>query len=452
VGARLGDRAVIAPTPVLAMARADARHRRGDIPGALQGYASILQRHHDFIPAFFGAGIAYYQLREYAKGKACFERVLRALPLHANTHYNYGVLLQETGDLEGACQHYRTALGVHPHFHEAATNLGSALLGLGQPEAAIEWLTKATQWPGGKPEARFNRAFANLSLGRYREGWDDYEGRWRSPIFSAEYRRSYEQLVWKGEPHARLFLWAEQGYGDTIMMWRFLPQVVERLQGGTLIVEVQTALKRLLAAHAPAGVTVLGVGDPVPDFDRQLPMMSLPHTLGLTLDTIPPAPYLMGIDPVPAFDVPGRKIGLVWSGARKHRNDANRSIPPTALAPLFQIPGIAWYALQPDRLEELEAVTGDGEIRLIGPHLKDFGHTAAALEALDLIVTVDTSVAHLAGALGRPTWVLLSAWTDWRWMLERTDTPWYPSVRLIRQQKVMEWGAVIDQVAQELAA
>lgn len=435
---------------------AESLHKRGDVAGAMRGYSQILAQHRDFLPAYFNAAIVAYQLREYTRARLLWERVLAVVPMHANTHYNLGTLLQETGALDLAIDHFKCALAAKPDFPEAHTNLGTAYLAKGLPDFAIKHLTEATKHPGKTPEARFNRAFANLILGRYDEGWADYEGRWDSPIFSIEYQRTFAQLKWQGEPGRKLFLWAEQGFGDTIMMWRFIPEVVRRLHRGggwiadLLTVEVQAPLHRLLAGNAPPGVTVIPVGTAIPDFDVQLPMMSLPHVLGVTLESIPPAPYLQSVEDVPTLDRKKRNIGIVWAGTKKHRNDARRSIPAAELAPLFNLRGINWWVVQQDRREELADVPSDGTLLLI--ELQDFAHTAALLRGLDRVITVDTAVAHLAGALGVPCWLMLSAWPDYRWMLDRSDSPWYPRTRLFRQQRIGEWNPVIQEIANALTA
>lgn len=436
---------------IQAMRIAESLHKRGDIAGAMRSYAAILQRDPNFLPAYFNAAIAAYQLREYTRARVLWERVLQRIPTHANTHYNLGTLLQEMGNIDRAIDHFRSALAVKPDFPEAHTNLGTALLAQGRADEAIAHFTAATEHPGRTPEARFNRSFANLILGRFREGWSDYEGRWDSPIFRVEYQRLFQQLLWHGESGVRLFLWAEQGFGDTIMMWRFLPQVVAQLgAGGSLIVEVQAPLRRLLAGNAPPGVQVIGVGTPPPGFDMQLPMMSLPYTLNLELETIPPAPYLSSVEEVPRLPATPRNVGIAWAGSAKHRNDRHRSIPATALAPIFNVSDVRWWVLQQERLEGLADVDSDAKLLFLG--LEDFGHTAALISALDLVITVDTAVAHLAGALGTPCWLLLSAWPDYRWMLARRDSPWYGSLRLFRQAQVGDWSPVVEEVRDALAA
>lgn len=430
---------------------AERRHKAGDLPGATKGYRALVAEHGDFIPALFGLGLAAYQLREFQRARIMWERVLRRMPLHYESHYNLGTMLMEQGDWAGARAHLQTAVTLKER-PEALTNLGTLLMAVGEYEAAIALFTKATTTKHYDPAGKFNRAFANLSLGRFPEGWADYEGRWEAPIFKAEYQRAYKEALWHGE-RTRLFLWAEQGYGDTLMMWRYVPQIRERVSA--LTIEVQPALKRLLQANCPPDTTLVATGEPLPTFDRQCPTMSLPYLFGTTLDTIPPAPYLRPALPAACLPGTGRKIGLAWAGARRHRNDARRSISPAALAPLFQVPGCDWFSLQVDRLDELgsmdQAAVPDVPFYDLREHLPDFAATASILLALDLVITADTAVAHLAGALGVPCWVIISAWPDFRWLLQRSDTPWYPSLRLFRQARVDgDWTLILREVADAL--
>lgn len=440
-------------SPAALYLEAERYHKAGNVPEATKRYRVLVERDRTFVPALFGLALAAYQMRQFHAARLMWERCLAFMPLHYESHYNLGTMLMENGDFAAARRHLQTAVTVKER-PEAMTNFGLLHMAEGDYAAAIRFFDQATRSKHYDPGGKFNRAFANLMLGHFHEGWEDYEGRWEAPIFRTDYKRSYAETVWTGA-RTHLFLWAEQGFGDTLMMWRYLPQLRERVSA--LTVEVQPALKRLLAANLPPDTTLIAAGDAPPAFDQQLPTMSLPHRFGTTLETIPPAPYLRPA--LPAANLPGEgfKVGLCWAGAKRHRNDARRSIPTNALAPLFHVPGIDWFSLQVDRLDELGGIEADSvpdvpfyDLRNV---LSDFAVTASVLQALDLVITVDTSIAHLAGALGVPCWVLVSAMPDFRWLLQRETTPWYPSLRLFRQERLdAAWTGVIQRVRDELGS
>jgi hypothetical protein len=292
-------------------------------------------------------------------------------------------------------------------------------------------------------------------------GLAELEWRWQLPGYTSE-GEAFFRTFWDGGNLAgrTILLHDEQGFGDTIHHARFLPLVKAR--GGRVILRCQPALGRLLAGLDGAD-QVLGIarGEPLPAFDVHAPLMSLPHLLGTTLATIPAnVPYLrpspddvtrwaarLAADP----DLPDFRVGLVWAGSPLHANDSRRSLSLDALEVLAQ-PGASFYSLQKDAAAAAAATPPAG-LRLIdlGPNLHDFAETAAAVSRLDLVITVDTAVGHLAGALGRPVWLLLSAVHDTRWMTEREDTPWYPTMRLFRQRPGETWGPVLQRVRAELA-
>jgi tetratricopeptide (TPR) repeat protein len=438
-------------SPAVLFREAERFHKRGDLPAASSRYRQLVEADHQFVPALFGLALIAYQLRQFHSARIMWERCLDVLPLHYESHYNLGTMLMELGEFAAARPYLQTAVTLKDR-PEALTNFGLLVMGDGQYAEAIAHFDRASHTPHADPAGKFNRAFANLMLGRFTDGWADYEGRWEAPIFAAEYRRSYAQTRWHGE-RGHLFLWAEQGFGDTLMMWRYLPQLRERVD--QLTVEVQPALMTLLREHLPPDTHLIEAGMIPPDFDSQLPMMSLPYEFGTTLDAIPPAPYLTAPHGPAILPETGRKIGLVWAGARRHRNDARRSIPPGMLAPLFQVPGIDWFSLQVDRLDELGTLDAsslpDVPFYDLRDHLTNFAATARVIAALDLVITVDTAVAHLAGALGIPCWVLIPPMPDFRWLLGRTDSPWYPSLRLFRRERLDgDWASTILEVAEAL--
>jgi hypothetical protein len=300
----------------------------------------------------------------------------------------------------------------------------------------------------------FERSHHTLLFGDLSEGWIQYESRWEVPgLIQPE--RHFTQPRWGGEPFPgkTLLLHYEQGLGDTLMFIRYAP--LAKALGGRVLVAAQVPLADLVAT-CPGVDEVIPKGASLPPFDLHLPLLSLPRVFGTELDTIPAdIPYL----DVPAH-VPNRsrlsaalaaaegrtRIGLVWAGNPKHHNDANRSIPTRALAPLAELREVAWYSFQLGR----SAPPLPGIVTL-DPLLRNLSDTAYALSGMDLVITVDTALAHLAGAMGIPTLLLLPLFPDWRWLLGREDSPWYPSMRLYRQPAAGDWDAVLRRIVEDLA-
>ena len=310
------------------------------------------------------------------------------------------------------------------------------------------------------PGAHYNKALAQLLAGDYEAGFKAYEWRWRWERFPST-RPQLAAPRWEGEPRRRetVMLWGEQGTGDVIQFVRYAAMANPLC--GRVVVACQSSLHRLIAS-APGvdGVLERGARE---DGGRPIaawaPLLSLPRLLGTTLETVPSTvPYLA--PPTGAVETwrhrlagPGLKVGLTWAGNPKHRNDRNRSLPLAALTALARVPGVRLCALQKGpQAVEAESPPPGMAIEALGPALGDFAETAAAIAVLDLVIAVDTAVAHLAGALGRPVWCLVPYAPDFRWLLGRADSPWYPSLRLFRQPAPGDWPAVIDAVATALGA
>lgn len=302
--------------------------------------------------------------------------------------------------------------------------------------------------------ADVERACLRLRFGDMPQGWLEYESRWQVPEF-AEPEQHYSEPRWNGTPFIgkTLLIYWEQGFGDTMMFLRYLPRV--KALGGRVLLLAQSQLADL-AATCPGADQVIAHGDPIPPFDLQCPLLSLPAVFRTDLASIPAdVPYLDVPEHVPnrgwlarelAPSKERTRVGLVWSGSPNHKNTARRDVPAKALAPLQTIPGVAWYSFQVGRSGELPF---PGIIPL-EELLSNFSDTAYALSAMDLVITVDTSVAHLAGAMGIPTLLLLSSMPDWRWMMGRQDTPWYPSMRLYRQMSPGDWAGVVQRLLNDL--
>lgn len=413
---------------------------------------------------------------------ACYRRSIELQPNAAGPHNNLGNAFLAKGRLEDAAECYHRATQLDPNLVQAQCNLGDAWTKLGRFDAAQECLQRLTaRWPdfpgghvnlgivfwrkGEFAQARvcFERAIqcdpqhadAHLSLGllhlllgNFREGWREYEWRFRSTALTRP-PRQFTAPRWDGTPAPgrTIVVHADQGFGDTIHFLRYLPLVRERSGGARVILECQPELVRLIAQSGGAGVEVVAQADHA---DFHVPLLSLPLALDLP-EPLPMAqPYLSAptnaqFEPVRAST--GLRVGIAWAGSPMHRDDRWRTIPFERLRPLLGVPGAQFYSLQLTP----PAPPDSGLIDLTA-HITDFADTAALVSELDLVITADSAVAHLAGTLGRPVWVLLPFVPDWRWGLGREDTPWYPAMRLFRQPRAGDWESVVQRVAAALTA
>ncbi len=377
-------------------------------------------------------------------------------PQYANSLGHVLLLAGRYGDAE---EWMRRALSVEPRYAEAYANLGY-LSSLQQKAGPVveEYYRRAIALKPDLAQAHVNLSHCLLCRGAFCEGWVEHEWRWRWEQFPSP-KRNFRQPQWKGEPirGARILLHAEQGFGDTIQFLRYVPLVEE--QGARIVLEVHPELQRLVAGTFD-GVEVIARGEVLPEFTWHCPLLSLPLAFGTEVESIPGVvPYLRcnalrckgeGSSWVREKGGVGLRVGVVWAGGAINVVDRERSLSLAALRPLWQVDGVSFYSLQRGPVS-VEADTGGLRFAGVQPQTGDFAETAAAICDLDLIVTVDTSVAHLAGALGKPVWILLPVRPDWRWMMERKDSPWYPSARLFRQTVEGEWSEVIAEVAAELA-
>ena len=383
---------------------------------------------------------------------ASHRRAVELAPDAALAHTNLGVTLHALGDLEGAAAAHEHAVALDPRNARAQHNRGLVLMELGRLDDAVECLRAALVITPGDADLHWDQALALLGAGRLREGWDELEWRWQATAFPSTARHA-DRPRWDGSALAgrHLLLWAEQGLGDAIQLVRYVPLLAR--PGARVSVECAPELQRLLCS-LPGVASVVSHAEPG-DFDVHLPLMSVPRLFGTTTRSIPATvPYL-------APDLADRerwraelagegelRAGLVWAGSPTHRNDRNRSIAPGLLEPLLAVPGVRWFGLQ---VGERAAPPPAGPMTDLGPRLADFAETAAVIANLDLVVTVDTAAAHLAGAIGAPVCLLLPHAPDWRWMQAREDSPWYPTMRLFRQERRGAWEPVIARVAAEVA-
>jgi tetratricopeptide (TPR) repeat protein len=408
-----------------------------------------------------GRGVTLLELRRPYEALESFDRLLTSAPDHRDALGNRANALLKLNRVEEALAAYERALELAPKNAPLLANRAAALRRLDRPHEALMSAASALAIKPDFAHARFVESVARLSLGDFSAGWRAYESRWHVGWLASQ-RRDYGAPLWLGEESLEgktILLHAEQGMGDTIQFVPYAPLLAAR--GAKIIVEVQQELVRLLAAM-PGLTTVVARNQPLPPYDFHCPLLSLALACGTTLETIPAEiPYVVpGQGDVTAFmerwraRLPRQRplVGLVWSGERSHDNDLNRSMRLAALAPLFDLPDLAFVSLQHEVRDEDQALLESrGDVSPIGAGFKDFADTAAAIAALDAVIAVDTAVAHLAGAMGKPLFLLLPFAADFRWLRGRADSPWYPSARLFRQPQFGDWDGVVKLLRQELA-
>ena len=368
-------------------------------------------------------------------------------------HVNLAQILLVENQLEQSAAHCETVLQSDPTNSASLVCLGIIRTRQRRPLEAIDALDRALANDFTNADAEINLGIAELLVGRFETGWRHYESRWRSKQTCC-IPRPFTQPQWKGEDFQgnTLLIHAEQGFGDTLQFVRYASLAAQR--GGTIVLECQSALTRLMRS-VPGVHRVIARGEPLPAFDLHVPLMSLPLIFETRLNSIPAeVPYLTppeGPDPIPAPKPTGElRVGFVWRGSKK-QNDDQRPVPLSAIRSLFEIESLRGFSFQIDSVtEELEEAGLAERIVPLGHALTDFGKTAGLIAQMDLMITMDTAVTHLAGALAKPTWVLLPYAPDWRWLLDRTDCPWYPSLRLFRQSRFGDWTGPIENVQNEL--
>lgn len=423
---------------------ATALRLTGDTEGFRLALDAALRINKAYPPALYDLAVLKQQSKDYAAAQRVYQRLLGAGVKDANTLFNSGVVAFQRGDLVAAERWFHAAAIVDPTGARAYINLAMVYRTWGYLDQARACLERAIALAPDSADARWNYANVLLASGMFEEGFAAYEWRFRRP------GRGERMLVlprWQGEnlEGRTLLLTLEQGIGDAIHFVRFAGLAAAR--GARVVVECHPGLERLLATAPGVAATALA-GAAVQHADCYLPLMSLPHVLGARLETIPAAiPYLRvpeGVAPV-MLAGGGMKVGLVWRGNPRHEADDKRSLDLELLAPLLEVSGVSWFSLQ------VGAPVTDQRLVDLAPQLTDFGATAAAVAALDLVISVDTAVAHLAGALGRPVWTLIAEASDWRWLSRRADTPWYPTMRLFRQHRGRNWQPPLERMAADLA-
>jgi tetratricopeptide (TPR) repeat protein len=436
---------------------ANALIGKGHLDDAVAAYRQAIALRPHYPQALSNLASALIDQRQPDAAIAAAQQAIAIHPAYAEAHVNLGNALVDKDQLEQAIAAYRRAIALDPGLAEAHINLGNALTATGQLDSAIASYRKGIALKPDNADAHLNLAMALLHLD-LKEGWPEYDWRWKTRGNSSPISR-FSQPLWDGADlnGLTILIHTEQGFGDTLQFFRYVPLVAGR--GGRVIFEAPAELLRLL--RQSSGVDHwLTRGDPLPAFDVQCPLLVLPRLFGTTLQNIPTpteplraAPELLEIWRRRLDDKStGLKIALAWAGSPTFKGDRTRSLSLDRLSPLAAVPNVTFYAVQKGPPAEQAANPPCG-LRLVNlsPELNDFADTAAVMCRMDLVLTTDTSIAHLAGAMGLPVWVMLQFMPDWRWMRHREDSPWYPTMRLFRQNKPGDWEDVIRRVAAALS-
>jgi len=466
---------------------------------ALRDYDELLARHGATAPDLVGRGTVLVALGRFGEAVEPLQNAIALLPREAEAHIQLGVALLGLDRNGEAAEHFERALAIRPDVPEVLTNHGVALAALGRTEEALDRFRRALMVNGGAPDthvnigvvqkaqgrndqaglhfelalalqadhaaAEFELAMLNLSLGDFERGWPQYEARFRVPALAIP-ARQFSAARWDGTQSLAgktLLIHAEQGLGDTLQFCRYLPRLAAR--GATVVFEVMPALKALMGTLT-GGIRVMARGEPVPPIDYHCPLLSLPLAFNTVLATIPAEVPYLSADPqriarwAPRVaGLAGLKVGIAWQGnpgVERLIWARGRSIPLGAFAPLAALPRVSLVSLQKGAgAEQLRQVPFRHRVLDLDPEFDGgpdaFLDAAAVMASLDLVICSDTSIAHLAGSLGRPVWTLLHTTPDWRWLLGRTDSAWYPTMRLFRQSGG-GWGEVVGAAAAELAS
>ena len=442
-----------------ALNRAVAAYKERRFADAEQLCRAILAVKQDVFDALHLLAVAQTMLGRWKDALATYDRVLALRPDHAEALFNRAVTLQKLRRFEEALASYERALALRPDYVEALTNRGVAFRELRRLEEALASYEQALTLRPDYVEALNNRGIALLLAGEYKDGWHDFE--WRLLLKDFPSRRpDINAPFWQGEEldGRRLLVFAEQGLGDIIQFARYLPLVAQRRCQLTFLTEAK--LIRLLRPLT-SGIKVISTLRTDQEFDYQCALMSIPHRLGTDLESIPNiVPYLRAEDALIArwrerIGERGFKIGIAWQGNPQGTIDRGRSIPLTEYFALAQLPRVRLISLQQhDGLNQLAAVPEEVTIETLGEDfdngLDAFIDTAAVMSNLDLVITSDTSIAHLAGALGHRVWLALKYVPHWVWMLDREDNPWYPTMRLFRQSERDNWKPVFSNMERKL--
>jgi tetratricopeptide (TPR) repeat protein len=423
----------------------------GRLDEAIAAGKRALELQPNLPPPLNNLGIAYFDREEYAVAERYYRRALALDANFAEAHNNLANALRQQHKFEEAIPEYARAMELKPGYADAAANLGSVLHISGRFEEAISSYRWALTLDPRQANAHAGVGILYLLHANFEEGWPEYE--WR--LLMAESRHvAPPGPVWDGSNPAglRIFVYGEQGFGDALQFCRYLPMLRER--GAIVSLRLPAPVVSLIGDNLPGIDASAGS---LPSYDCHCALLSLPHRFQTRLNTVPNRiAYLRDRPEIAAKWAvrlgvgPELKVGVVWTGNPNHMNNRYRSTTAEALLPLLEIEGTRFFSLQVGARHKELTDRSKGAVPDLSAELSDYSETAGAIANLDLVVTVDTSVAHLAGAMGKPVWVMLSAVPDWRWMLERENSPWYPTMRLFRQRIPEDWSGVVERVAAEL--
>lgn len=422
------------------------------LDAALSSFDFALQLNPDTALSHAHRAAALQKLRRFEEALCSYDQAISLQAECAEHHYNRALVLHELQRLEDALLSYDQAIRIQSDYVDAHYNRAIALRELQRLDEAKSSYLQAIRIEPDFAQAHWNLALCHLLAGNFNEGWQGYEWRWREQNLTQE-KRCFKQSLWLGTESLQdktILLYAEQGLGDTLQFCRYVSCIAQL--GANIILEVQRPLVRLLR-QLEGVCQLVAQGDDLPDFDYQCPLCSLPLVFKADLSTIPAVPKSI----IPDVDLVAKwrgllghsskpRIGIVWRGNAQHGNDQKRSVDLALLIP-FLSPLYDYFSLQKELSEsDQNLLVQDSRIKHFGSALDDFSDTAALCELMDIVISVDTSVAHLAGTLGKPTWILLPYCPDWRWLLGRNDSPWYPSVKLYRQEKPGDWDGVLQRL------
>ena len=462
---------------------------RGRLEEAARYYQKALELDANLVDAWNALGIIFQEGGRPDEAIRCYRRAVEIDPSFSDGYYNQGKLLQQQGKIEEAVAYYREAIRLDPGSAAAYNNLGLCLQEAGRSEEALKYFRKAagiapkfaeayynlalyyqdknltveaieyySMAIGQKPDyvdAHWNMACALLLSGNFVQGWREYEWRWK---VKGHRGRAVPGPLWDGSDSAgrTVLLHAEQGFGDTLQFIRYAPMVAR--QGARVIVQCPEELLRLLSNVEGVAEVVPDTG-PLPQFDLHCPLLSLPAVFGTSLENVPAEiPYIIADSRLSqtwserlASQGPGFKVGLVWAGRAESKRERARSCSFELFSDLSRIGGVTLYSLQKgEGAEQAQSPPGNMKFIDLTAEIYDFADTAALIANLDLVISIDTAAAHLAGAMGKPVWTLLPFVPDWRWLLGRDDSPWYPTMRLFRQPAPGDWERVMGRVGREL--
>jgi Flp pilus assembly protein TadD len=423
---------------------------------ALGFYQQALRLAPNHVESRNNLGVALQELGRSAEAEDCLREAIRLRPDFADAHSNLGNALQARELLDEAIGCYRKAIQLKRDYVDAHNNLGNALRAQRRSAEALECYDEALRLRPNHPQVRLSRALLRLQSGDFEPGWAEYEWRLQCKEYAIP---SFAQAMWDGSPldGQTILIYGDHGLGDTLQFIRFAPLVEDR--GGRVVVAVRKPLARIVSS-CPGVKMVIPEGAPLPDFAVYIPAMSLPRIFGTTLATIPAEiPYLAAdADLVSHWGHEiGRdnrfRIGIAWQGNPGYSQDRQRSFALTQFEPVARLEGVRLYSLQKDfGADQIVAAASRFAVIDPGSRFTDFMDAAAAIKNLDLVIAADTSIVHLAGALGSPVWTALPFDADWRWLRDRDDSPWYPTMRLFRQCRPGAWEDVFKRIADELAA